>query len=384
MTRYVALGFLKSMNCAMILIENNHKGSRHLPLLPKTATVVLQSFASGKENREHGMSLQHLQKRIILEKTVRKFFWDQNYEEVRTPLLVQSPGMEPHILPLQLKRGARQKQSFLPTSPEFGMKKLLAMGLPRIFQLCSAFRDEPDSPEHHPEFTMLEFYETGIPLETLQTRVEDLMRALCQSIHNKDTFTFRGSGISLAGPWPRFRVADLFETHLGIDLRTRQDSASLAQVCREHSLHATDDEPWDDLYFKLWLNLIEPKFPEDRAFFVTHYPLSQSSLCNPVKDEKAFVWANRFEVYAGRMELGNAFDELRDPAIQRKNFMRDQEIRRKTYGEAYPESPIDEDLLKAIEKMPPTAGIAMGFDRICMLLTGAGTIDEVLFLRSHW
>jgi len=299
-------------------------------------------------------------------------------------MLVKSPGMEPHILPLQLLRAPKENPVFLPTSPEFGMKKLLGQGFTRIFQLCPAFRNEPRSPEHHPEFTMLEFYESDLPLTGLQDRVEDLLRSLCISIHGTPEFRYQDVTISLQSRWKRFRVVDLFQEHLGINLRTHSKSPDLATLCRTHSIHASDDESWDDLYFKLWLNLIEPKLPENEAFFITHYPLSQSSLCNPIQDETGYAWANRFEVYVGRTELGNAFDELRDPALQRKNFLHDQKTRALAYGDAYPVSPIDEELLQAIEHMRPTSGIAMGFDRICMLLLNAKTIDEVLFLKSTW
>jgi lysyl-tRNA synthetase class 2 len=117
-------------------------------------------------------------------------------------------------------------------------------------------------------------------------------------------------------------VVDLFETHLGVDLRTHTESRQLAKLCHHHGILADESEPWDDLYIKLWLNLIEPKLPINEAFYITHYHLSQSSLCNPVTDEKGFAWANRFEVYIGRIELGNAFDELRDPEKQRLNFLK--------------------------------------------------------------
>ncbi len=230
---------------------------------------------------------------------------------------------------------------------------------------------------------MLEFYETNLTLEGLQNRVEELFCSLAKLIHGKLQFQSGDQTISFQGPWKRFRVVDLFQTFLSIDLRTHTDSASLAALCKKHGLEASAQEPWDDLYFKLWLNLIEPRLPTDEAFFVTHYPLSQSSLCNQVRDETGFSWANRFEVYVGRTELGNAFDELRDPVQQRRNFEKDQRIRSETYGAEWPTSPIDEELLAAIELMPPTSGIAIGLDRLIMILLGVKSIDEVLFLKSY-
>src|ERR1035437_2563150 len=124
------------------------------------------------------MNQQGWRKRLVIERWIREFFWSLDYEETRTPLLVMSPGMEPHIRPIEVAPGV-----FLPTSPEFAMKKLLSRGLPRIFQICSSFRDEPRSPEHSPEFTMLEFYETNITLEKFQTRVENLFSFLRSEEH---------------------------------------------------------------------------------------------------------------------------------------------------------------------------------------------------------
>ncbi len=231
---------------------------------------------------------------------------------------------------------------------------------------------------------MLEFYETNISLELLQSRVEGLFQFLAKQLYQSHLIPFRENTLSLEGPWQRFRIVDLFEAHLRIDLRDHQSARDLAGVCHKFGIQAHDSEPWDDLYFKLWLNLIEPKLPKDRPVFVTHYPLSQSSLCNTVIDEKGFKWANRFEVYVGNLELGNAFDELRDPEIQRKNFLHDQEVRRLAYGNQIPVSPIDEELLSAIERMPPTCGIALGLDRICMLMLNASSIDQVIPLSSYW
>ncbi len=323
-------------------------------------------------------------RRFQFEQRVREFFWKHDFLETRTPLLVQSPGMEPHLRPIEIKRPNGTKPVFLPTSPEFAMKKLLAKGLPRIFQICSSFRDEPSSPDHHPEFTMLEFYETNVTLTELQNRVEALFQYLAKSFWNKEEVLFRGQTVDLKGPWKKTRVVDLFQEHIGIDLRTHQESVKLAEVCKQHGLDASASEPWNDLYFKLWLNLIEPKLRRDQPLLVSHYPLSQSSLCNPNQDETGFLWANRFELYVGNFELGNAFDELRDPIKQRANFVHDQKERREVYGDSMPESPLDEELLAAIEHMPPTCGIALGLDRIAMLILGVDHIDQVIPLKSYW
>ncbi len=334
--------------------------------------------------RAKNADLPFITARFEIEKLIRQYFWSKNFIEVRTPLLVKSPGMEPHIKPLLVNRDCAQNHTFLPTSPEFAMKKLLSFGLKSIFQICPSFRDEPTSPEHHPEFTLLEFYESNITLEQLQNRIEELFCFVVEKTHHTSTFTFRNEIFNTTTPWPRFRIPDLFLEYLQIDLRNHQTRQSLAQVCIKHKINTNETESWDDLYFKLWLNLIEPKLPLNKLFFITHYPVSQSSLCNRIIDETGFEWANRFEVYAGHLELGNAFDELRDPVIQRANFIHDQKIRRETYQNQYPESPIDEDFLSALTKMEPACGVALGVDRLCMLILNAPHINAVLPLQSHW
>jgi lysyl-tRNA synthetase class 2 len=177
---------------------------------------------------------------------------------------------------------------------------------------------------------------------------------------------------------------DLFKLHVGIDLRQHQTQASLAEVVRSKGLttHATDT--WDDLYFKLWLNCVEPNLPKDRPTFVTHYPVSQSSLCNRIQDETGFEWANRFELYVGQCELGNAFDELRDPRRQRANFEHDQRVRQQAYGNEWPQSPIDEPLIECLNQIPPVCGIALGVDRLAMVVLGANELKELIALEPHW
>lgn len=321
-------------------------------------------------------------RRLLLERKTREYFWRENFVETRTPLLVQSPGMEPHLKPLELQKDGRAV--FLPTSPEFGMKKLLARGLPKIFQIAPAFRDEPRSRDHSPEFTMLEFYETNVGLTELQARVQNLIQTLVFEMQASSSVRFRGQQVELRGEWPSFRVVDLFLEHAKIDLRVYPQARDLQAVCKTHGLTSREDDSWDDHYFNLWLNLVEPNLPKNRPVFVTHYPLSQSSLCNPVCDETGFSWANRFELFVGNFELGNAFDELRDPLKQRANFEHDQKTRRDFYGDLYPASPIDEELLEAIGLMPPTCGIAIGLDRLAMLILEAENISDVLALQSYW
>lgn len=317
--------------------------------------------------------------RFEWEQKARNFLLQRGYLEVRTPLLVRSPGMEPHIFPIQVSAdsGPNAAPVFLPTSPEFGMKKLLASGATQIFQFAPSFRIEPKSPEHRVEFTMLEWYSTRFNLQGLKEEVSDLLRAV-------GPLSYQGKPIRIAPKCQSFRVSDLFQDFMGIDLRKHETKEELALAAAARSIRTESTDTWNDIYFRIWLNGIEPQLPKDEVYFIENYPISQSSLCETVADESGYLWANRFECYAGPIELANAFSELRDPEIQRANFLRDQEERRLAYGSERPESPIDEDLITSIDKMRPTAGIAMGLDRLAMLALGARDISEVIGVEPFW
>ncbi len=317
--------------------------------------------------------------RFEWEQRVRNFMLQCGYLEVRTPLLVRSAGMEPHIFPIQVSAdsGPAAAPVFLPTSPEFGMKKLLASGASQIFQFAPSFRIEPKSPEHRVEFTMLEWYSITLDMKGLQSEVSNLLRAAGPLSH-------QGKPIRVDSKCRSFRVNDLFLEFVEIDLRKHETKEELARAAALRSIRTESTDTWNDIYFRIWFNGIEPRLPKDEVYFIENYPISQSSLCETVADDSGYLWADRFECYAGPIELANAFSELRDAGLQRKNFLRDQEERRQAYGSERPESPIDEDLLTSIAKMRPTVGIAIGLDRLAMLALGARDISEVIGVEPFW
>ena len=321
--------------------------------------------------------------RAQVEATIRSFFLDQDFLETRTPLLVPCPGMEPHIRPFQLKTGA-----YLPTSPEFAMKRLLVGGLEKIFQICPSFRFEPESPMHSPEFTMLEWYRAWAGYEEIMIDTENLFATLAQKVlgcePGKESLVYQGKRIDLTRPWPRLRVRDLFEQHCGINLAQETQTADLRKHCERLKLGWNPEDTWDDLYFRIWLNEIEPKLPSDRAIFVTRYPASQAALAVVDQDEDGSTWARRFETYSGGMELGNAFEELTHPGEQRRRFNEDMQLRAQLYGPNFPKTSLDEEFLTALEEgMPPAGGIAMGVDRIVMLFADEPELDQTLWLQSY-
>ncbi len=319
--------------------------------------------------------------RLAVENQIRAFFNGEGFLETRTPLLAPCPGMEPHIRPfgvVSVPPGS--PKYFLPTSPEFGMKKLLVGGLENIFQITPAFRDEPVSITHLPEFTMLEWYRAYSNYHAIMADVENLFSHLAQSVLKKDSIHFQGKEISVAKPWPRLKVRDLFKNYADIDL-ANSTRDSLASACKSFSLSVSADETWDDLYFKIWLNQIESHLPAGQAVFVYRYPPSQAALSVTDHDPDGSVWAKRFEVYMGGIELANAFEELTDAAEQRKRFEKDMKLRSDTYGEAFPITPTDEAFLNALEQgMPPSGGIAMGVDRMIMLFADEPDIGYTFWI----
>lgn len=306
-----------------------------------------------------------------VETGIRDFFRARGFLEVRTPVLVPCPGTEPHIRPFGVGNAG-----WLQTSPEFAMKQLLVGGLERIFQMCPVFRDEPSAPTHRPEFTMLEWYRAWADDQDIMADTEALVATLAEQIHGRPSIPWQGAAISVAPPWPRLTVRDLFKEYAKVDLVIDD----LEAACQRLGLGSASDDTWDDRYFRIWLGAIEPKLPADRAVFVTRYPASQAALAVVDRDSDGSRWARRFEAYAGGLELGNAFQELTCPAEQRSRFVADQSLRQRV-DPTGPQPPLPEAFLAALEDgMPPAGGIAVGVDRLAMLLADEPDIGYLSWL----
>ncbi|MTJ83352.1 MAG: EF-P lysine aminoacylase GenX [Telmatospirillum sp.] len=315
---------------------------------------------------------------------VRSYFDADGFVEVETPCLQRSPGLEPHIMALSTDLaepfGASRSRLYLHTSPEFSMKKLLVAGMSRIYQIAHVWRDGERSPLHHPEFTMLEWYRTGAGYETL---MEDCAALLALAA--------RAAGVPLLrrgertcdpfAPPGRLPVQRAFQDYCGIDLLAtapdprRPDVSLLADQARALGLHVGGSDSWEDVFFRIMMERIEPNLGDDRAVVLSDYPVSMAALSRPSPADPRV--AERFELYACGVELANGFGELTDAAEQRRRFEADMDLKERLYGVRYP---IDEDFLAALEAgMPDCAGIAMGLDRLVMLATGMDRIDDVLW-----
>jgi elongation factor P--(R)-beta-lysine ligase len=315
---------------------------------------------------------------------VREFFAAAGYVEVDTPALQASPGLEPHLRAfatvLHDPEGGSGQTRYLHTSPEFAMKKLVAGGLPRIWQLAHVYRDGERSATHHPEFAMLEWYRAGADYRDLMAECEGLLRAV-QEAAGAPALRWRGRSADARAPWQRLSVAEAFARHAGIDLLAtapapgRPDAALLARAADGIGIAPHPGDDWEAVFFRIFLERIEPHLGIGAPTILHDYPLALAALSRAKPGDPRL--AERFELYVCGLELANAFSELTDPAEQRRRFIADQARKQALYGESYP---IDEDFLAALEQgLPDCAGIALGFDRLVMLATGADRIEQVLW-----
>ena len=313
---------------------------------------------------------------------VRLWLASQDFTEVDPAILAISPGNEAHLHAfgtMAIGNDGGTQPRFLHTSPEFAMKKLLAAGEVRIAAFAHVFRNRERGPRHAPEFTMLEWYRVGQEYAVLMDDVAAMVQIAARQA---------GSAVLRHGdktcdpfaPFERLSVAQAFETYAGIDLLATMDgqgatdAAALGAQMDRAGIRRAPDDTWSDMLSRILSQKVEPHLGMGRLTVLDHYPSAEAALARRVPGDARI--AERFEVYACGVELANGFGELTDPAEQRLRFDMEMAEKQRVYGETYP---IDDDFLAALAIMPDAAGIAMGFDRLVMLATGAPRIDDVIW-----
>ncbi|MGJ3262016.1 MAG: EF-P lysine aminoacylase EpmA [Salinarimonas sp.] len=302
--------------------------------------------------------------------------------EVETACLQASPGNEAHLHAFRtdlVAADGRAAPLFLHTSPEFACKKLLAAGEARIFTLARVFRNRERGPLHHPEFTMLEWYRAGAPWEALWADCSALLAAAADAAGAR-LLAWRGATCDPRAEPEILTLTDAFARHAGIDLLSTLDDEgdgdreALTAQARAAGIRVAEDDTWSDVFSKVLVARIEPHLGMGRPTILCEYPACEAALARAgARDPRV---AERFELYACGVELANGFGELTDAAEQRRRFGLEMDEKARVWGERYP---LDEDFLSALARMPEAAGCALGFDRLCMLATGARHIEDVLW-----
>ena len=289
---------------------------------------------------------QNLRLRAEMVRSIRHFFIERDYLEVETPYLISAPAPEMHIDLIAAGRRC------LHPSPELCMKRLLAAGLPRIFQIGKCFRKGERGDLHLPEFTLLEWYRTGIDYRALMEECEALIRFLACSLGRGEDILYREKAIDLGTRWERLSVREAFDRYAPVSL-----DEAMARGCFDEVL----------------VERIEPHLGTTRPTFLYDYPAPLAALAR-LKPGNSSV-AERFEIYLAGMEIANGFSELNDPGEQRARFERENQARADAGKETYP---LPERFLQSLADMPQAAGIALGVDRLAMIFCNAPRIDEVI------
>jgi lysyl-tRNA synthetase class 2 len=321
-----------------------------------------------------------LMARSAVTKAIRAWFDEQGFAEVETGILQVSPGNETHLHAPRTElagAGGERATRYLRTSPEFACKKLLAAGEAKIFELARVFRDRERGDLHLPEFTMLEWYRANTTYDAVMADSVVIIAHAAQAT-GIGRFSFRGR---IADPFAEpelLTVAAAFERFAGIDLLAtidggEGDRAALAAAATEQ-VRITDDDTWSDIFSKVLVEHVEPNLGQGRLTVLFEYPAPEAALARAKASDPRV--AERFEVYACGVELANGFGELTDAREQRHRFTLAMDEKQRRYGERYP---LDEDFLDAVAKMPEASGVALGFDRLVMLASGALRIDQVVW-----
>ncbi len=331
--------------------------------------------ASGHADRK-----PFLMARDEITRAIRTWFDEQGFAEVETGILQVSPGNETHLhaprTELHRAEGACATR-YLRTSPEFACKKLLAAGEQKIFEFARVFRDRERGDLHLPEFTMLEWYRADRTYDAVMADGIAVIARAAQATGIRQ-FSFRGRVADPFAEPERLTVADAFERYAGIDLLAtiaggNGDRARLAAAAGGR-VRITDDDTWSDIFSKVLVEHIEPNLGQGRLTILLEYPVPEAALARAKPSDPRV--AERFEIYACGVELANGFGELTDAGEQRHRFTLAMDEKQRRYGERYP---LDEDFLNAVAHMPEASGVALGFDRLVMLASGAVRIDQVVW-----
>lgn len=305
-------------------------------------------------------SIEAIKARATLYQQIRQFFAARQVLEVETPIVSQAAVTDVHLASIMASRhvNGRQQTAYLQTSPEFAMKRLVASGSGSIYQICKVFRDDEHGRKHNSEFSMLEWYRPDFSLLQLMQEVSDLLSLVFDQPIEPKILSYKQAFLHRLDINP-----------LSADITILKNTAQRLGL----GIDLGDDRlGWLDVLFS---HFVEPSLGFDYPVYLTDFPSEMASLAQVKTDDEGFKVAARFELYINGLELANAYDELADSREQASRFTADNSERAKR---GLPVLPIDQHLLAALDHFPPCAGIALGLDRLLMVLFDSARIDQVI------
>lgn len=323
--------------------------------------------------------------RLKIIKSIREFFWSQDFLETDTPIATRYPGQEPYLNPMRTQihnPSGAAFDFFLHTSPELAMKKLLAAGYEKIFQICHCFRDEEEfGGRHNPEFTMIEWYRAPGEWRKIADDTENLFKYLGEKL-GTEKIIYKDFKINISGEWERKSMKEIWKIFINVNLDDYLEIEKIKSLVKERGFAVCENDAYEDLFYKIFLNEIEQKLGLEKPIFIYDYPAQMCSLSRLCDNDKRY--AERFELYFGGLELANAFGELTDAECQLSHLNEDKKLRKKIGKQSYP---VDQDFINALKSGIPTgknynkkaAGIALGVDRVVLLFSRAKDINETIF-----
>jgi lysyl-tRNA synthetase class 2 len=313
-----------------------------------------------------------LEARARVVRAARAWFESEGFLEVETPARVRAPGQEIHLDAISSGAGSDGSPRWLVTSPEYHMKRLLGAGFERIVQIGKAWRAGEEGPHHQAEFLIAEWYRADAPLTAIADDCEALVRVAARVAGASN------GALDLTGPFERTTVREVLRREAGVALDGDETLEALAAKARAVGVAVAGRTSWDDVFFQIWLDRVEPKLGRARPTFVFDWPAPLGALARRRDDDPRLV--ERFELYANGLELANAFGELTDATEQRARFATESEERARLGKTVYA---VDEALLAALPRMRPTSGVALGMDRLVMLVLDATDIRDVVAFAEN-
>ncbi len=324
---------------------------------------------------------QIFETRSEIVRLTREFFWSRGFKEAETPIALRLPSQEPYLnfFPVTVTHPRGDEHKFyLRTSPEYALKKLLAAGYSKLFEIGKCFRNNEDfGGTHNPEFTMIEWYRAPGSTQDFMDDMESLFKYVGDKLETK-IVRLKDCKVDISEQWDRMSMKGAWKKFSGIDLDNNLTIEQLNNTAREKEYSVDQTYTYEDTFFKIFLNEIEPHLGLERPVFIYDYPAPMASLSRLCVHDPRY--AERVECYIGGLELANGFGELLDAPEQKRRLEADKALRAKLGKETWE---IDEDFIAGLpaiaERSEATAGVALGLDRMVLLFTGAKDINEVIF-----